>query len=102
MLSRRFDLTRVLAQLRRNVVQIEGTEYVGLFRAGNATVRTSQLVLVEPQPVLLSAAAHGHVVFLAAGEVMQSKGELLIPHHAQRSEEHTSLQSHLNLVCRLL
>src|SRR5205823_14107558 len=50
MLGRSFNLTRMLTQLRRNVIKVERTENVRLFLARNAALGTSQLILIQLQP----------------------------------------------------
>ncbi len=74
----RVHLAGVFAQFRRDVGQVERLEKVRLVAALDAMIGTGQFVLVEFQPVFLSAHAHGDVVFLAAGEVVQREGELLV------------------------
>src|SRR4051812_49440909 len=76
--------------------------YTTLFRSHSAVLLASvgQALLMPSQDSARSqtpaAARHCAVLLVSAGQL------LLTPSHA-RSEEHTSeLQSHVNLVCRLL
>ena len=50
---------------------------------GDALLRAGQLVLVELQAVVDGPLPHGDVVLLAAGEVVQGEGELLVADDAQ-------------------
>ncbi len=72
-----FDLAAVLAQLGRNPVEVEGAVDVFFGCGGDlgAVIEAGERVLAERIAALERALAHGNVVHLGAGEVLQRGAE---------------------------
>ena len=72
-LSGGFDLTAVLAQLGRNVVEVQRVINVGFGRGSHDLVvlKTEQGILTQAEAALDGALAQADVVVLRAGEVLQ-------------------------------
>src|SRR5262245_50105899 len=82
LLGRR-DLPRVLAQLRRNVIEVEGAKEIGLIAAANPALFARQFVLVQLEPIALGPGPQGDVVLFTAGEVVKGEWELLVVHNTE-------------------
>ena len=102
-LFRRCEFAFVLAQLRRDVGQVEFLENLLLRLAGHPQVRVArfllrleQAVFVEAQAAFDGALAHDDVVVLAAGEVGERERKLRVSHNAQVGLNAT-LQDHAGL-----
>src|SRR5882762_11716914 len=101
-------VSQQLAQLEReagcDLLERSGRGVV-LTQAGTALARHAEDVMraLEGASAGLAAARELVVGTVRVGSFPSAAGALVAPAAARRSEEHTSeLQSHLNLVCRLL
>ena len=85
-----FDLAAVFAQLGRNPRQTQRFVDPGLGIAGHfgIVLHAEQAVFAELQPHLHGARADGHVVVLAAGEILHGGAET-----AGRQRAHVHLQA---------
>src|SRR3990170_4975805 len=80
---RRFDLSLILSQFRRDESQTQRLIDLLFGLAGNAFIAAKEAILIQLEPLLLGDLPERDIMVFATGEIIERRAETLPGHHPE-------------------